>query len=77
MKPRHVRGAGGASEHSSPSAFETWNAQQCADYLQISVRHLRDLPVPRRYVGRIPRYDPETVRRWVAEGSTGPRRRVG
>ncbi len=69
-----------------------WDPQQVADYLKVSVRHVFDVRredetfPPPRMVGRKPRWSPDVVRRWVADGGaprppagptgpTGPKRR--
>ena len=61
-----------------PAAEPAWDTQQVARYLNVSERHIRNLrkkdasfPGP-RMVGRRPRWCPVAVRRWVADGGSGP-----
>jgi predicted DNA-binding transcriptional regulator AlpA len=76
-----------------PDDDTSWDPQQVADYLQVSVRHIRDVRQedetfpPPRMVGTRPRWSPDVIRRWVADGGgptrppagptrpTGPKRR--
>jgi predicted DNA-binding transcriptional regulator AlpA len=78
-----------ANDTTRPPADKAWGPKHIAHYLDISERHVRDIrreddtfPAP-RMVGSRPRWSPDAVRRWVAEGGaprppagpTGPKRK--
>lgn len=55
-----------------PPVETAWDSEDTARYLKISVRHLSDLrvddptfPQP-RMLGTLPRWEPSTVKRWLA-----------
>jgi predicted DNA-binding transcriptional regulator AlpA len=57
-------------------ADQAWEPQHVAQYLGICERHLRnvrndDETFPRpRMLGRLPRWEPDVIRRWVAQGGS-------
>ncbi|WP_131801698.1 helix-turn-helix transcriptional regulator [Klenkia soli] len=59
-----------------PPADKAWGPDDIALYLDVCERHLRnvrnaDNTFPRpRMLGRQPRWDPDVIRRWVAEGGS-------
>ena len=78
-----------ANDTTRPPADKAWGPKHIAHYLDVSERHVRDIrreddtfSAP-RMVGSRPRWSPDAVRRWVAEGGaprppagpTGPKRK--
>jgi predicted DNA-binding transcriptional regulator AlpA len=66
-----------------PAGEPAWDTQQVAHYLRVSERHIRNLrgkdasfPTPRK-VGNRPRWCPDSVRRWVADGGSESTGRKG
>jgi predicted DNA-binding transcriptional regulator AlpA len=59
-----------------PADDTAWGPKQVARYLDVSERHVFDLRredesfPPPRMVGSKPRWSPEVIRRWVAEGGS-------
>jgi predicted DNA-binding transcriptional regulator AlpA len=57
----------------------SWGPKHIAHYLDVSERHVRDIRredetfPPPRMIGSKPRWSPDVIRRWVAEGG-GPTR---
>ena len=65
-----------ANDTTRPPADKAWGPKHIAHYLDISERHVRDIrreddtfPTP-RMVGSKPRWCPDLVRRWVADGGS-------
>jgi hypothetical protein len=59
-----------------PPADKAWGPKHIAHYLDVSERHVRDIrrqddtfPAP-RMVGSKPRWCPNVVQRWVADGGS-------
>jgi hypothetical protein len=64
-----------ANDTTRPPADTAWRPKHIAHYLDVSERHVRDIRredetfPPPRMVGRKPRWSPDVIRRWVADGS--------
>ncbi|WP_448610079.1 helix-turn-helix transcriptional regulator [Geodermatophilus sp. URMC 60] len=81
-----------ANDTTWPPDDQSWGPKQIAHYLNVSERHIRDVRnedetfPPPRMVGSKPRWSPDVIRRWIADGGasrppagptgpTGPKRK--
>ena len=74
------RGNASRDQRTAPPSIESlWTPKDVASYLRVSVRMLERMrstgamPPPDVFLGRLPRYRPNTIRAWLASMNGGSR----